>query len=216
MLSNITTDENQQGLGEDENMIEFNYNNIVRKESSELSVISDFVHLRKGNVSLLKHPLLQAMVMMKWRTFQWLWLIELILQLLFTSLMFSIGTSVLKIEPNDCRNFTHVDTRQKYAVEFHQETMKLTIPAAILWIFYALVEIVQFSFSIIEILQNLKTWWKRVFYQDEKKEQKMQEEATKEKKRANISKIIRNFYFPIPNYLKEMENWLQLLVITIR
>ena len=73
MLSNITTDENQQGLGEDENMIEFNYNNIVKEESSELSVINDFVHLSKQNISLLKHPLLQAMVMMKWRTFQWLW-----------------------------------------------------------------------------------------------------------------------------------------------
>ena len=103
MLSNITTDENQQGLGEDENMIEFNYNNIVKEDSPELSVINDFVHLNKQNIGLLKHPLLQAMVMMKWRTFQWLWLIELILQLLFTSLMFSIGTSVLKIEPNEVR-----------------------------------------------------------------------------------------------------------------
>ena len=193
LLSNLTSGE--QSLTEDEDMIEFNYNNIVKEESSELSVINDLVHLTKENISLLKHPLLQAMVMMKWRTFQWLWLIELILQLLFTALMFSIGTTVLKIEPNNCWNSTIVQNRQEEAKNFRQETASIAILASLLWLFFVLVEIVQFSFSMIEIVQNLKNWWKRVF---------------------KISKIIRNFYFPVPNYLKETENLLQLSIITIR
>ena len=152
--------------------------------------------------------------MMKWRTFQWLWLIELVLQLLFTALMFSICTSVLKIEPNNCRNSTFVQNRQEEARNFRQETASITILAAsLLWIFYLLVEIVQFSFSMIEILQNIKNWWKRVFVPNETNEQQTE---SKGHKRKNISKVIRNFYIPIPNYLKEPENLLQLLIITIR
>ena len=209
--SNITCGE--QSLTEDEDVIEFNYNNIVKEDSAELSVIKDFVHLSRENISLLKHPLLQAMIMMKWRTFQWLWLIELVLQLLFTILMFSIGTSVLQIEANNCWNSTIVQIRQEEAKNFRQETATKTILAFLLWTFYVLVEIVQFSFSIIEIVQNLKNWWNRVFVTNETNEQKTE---SKGHKRKNISKIIRNFYFPIPNYLKEMENLLQLLIITIR
>ena len=58
LLSNLTSGENS--LSEDENMIEFNYNNIVsqKEKSTELSLINDFVHLRKENIRLLKHPLL--------------------------------------------------------------------------------------------------------------------------------------------------------------
>merc|ERR1719219_2621560 len=122
-------------------------------------------------------------------TFQWLWLIELILQCLFTILMFSIGTSVLKMEPNNCSNKTMVQIRQEEDDRnFHQETAIITILASLLWIFYFLVEIVQFSFSTIEIVQNL-TAWKGVFVENETKKQRG-------KKRAKISKIIRNFYFP--------------------
>ena len=219
-----SSDENQQDLTEDENMIEFNYNNII-SENSELSVINDIVHLRKENICLLKHPLLQAMVMMKWMKFQWLWLLELVLQFVFTILMFNIGTSVLKIEPNNCWNKTIVQIRkaEEDVVSFRQETATLTILASILWIFYVLVEIVQFSFSVIETLQNL-TAWKGVFVEMETKEPENEtknkenepKEPTRGRKRAKISKIIRNFYFPIPTYLKELENWLQLLIITIR
>ena len=212
LLSNLTSGENS--LSEDENMIEFNYNNIVsqKEKSTELSLINDFVHLRKENIRLLKHPLLQAMVMMKWRTFQWLWLIQLVLQLLFTILMFSIGTLVLKIEPNNCGNDTFVDIRQEDAKNFHQEFAVTTVLASILWIFYVLVEIVQFSFSMIEVVENMKTWWKGVFGQIETKELLNEQKRCKKK----ISNIIRKFYFPIPHYLKEMESWLQLLIITIR
>ena len=211
VMSNKTSDESLHGLTEDENMIELNYDNIV-SEKSELSVINDFVHLRKENISLLKHPLLQAMVMMKWMTFQWLWLIELILQFLFTILMFTIGTSLLKMEPNNCSNKTMVQIRQEDEKNFHQETAVITILASLLWIFYFLVEIVQFSFSTIEIVQNL-TVWKRVFVENEPENETKKQRGLK---RAKISKIIRNFYFPIPTYLKEMENWLQLVIITIR
>ena len=139
--------------------------------------------------------------------------------------MFNIGTSVLKIEPNNCWNKTIVQIRkaEEDVVSFRQETATLTILASILWIFYVLVEIVQFSFSVIETLQNL-TAWKGVFVEMETKEPenetKNNENEPKEpkrgRKRAKISKIIRNFYFPIPTYLKELENWLQLLIITIR
>ena len=195
-------------------MIEFDYNNIVsqKEKSTELSLINDFVHLRKENISLLKHPLLQAMVMMKWRTFQWLWLIQLVLQLLFTISMFSIGTLVLKIEPNNCGNSTIVEERQEDAKNFHQGWAVTTILASMLWIFYVLVEIVQFSFSLIEVVENMKTWWRGVFGQMETKE--LQNEQKRFIKK--ISNIIRNFYFPIPHYLKEMESWLQLLIMTIR
>ena len=187
-------------------MLEFNYNNIVKDESAELSVINDFVHLSKENISLLKHPLLKAMVMMKWRTFQWLWLIELILQLFFTALMFSICTSVLRIEPNNCRNSTFVQNRQIEARNFRQETASITILASLMWIFYLLVEIVQFSCSMTEMVQNIKNWWKRVVPKTESKGQKIK----------NISKTIRNFYFSIPNYWKEGRNWLQLFIINFR
>ena len=99
---------------------------------------------------------------------------------------------------------------------FRQKTAVMTILASILWIFYLLVEIVQFSFSMIEVVENFSTW-KGVFFQIETKEP---ENETKEpkigQKRAKISKIISKFYFPIPTYMKEMENWLQLLIITIR
>ena len=162
----------------------------------------------------MKHPLLQAMVMMKWRTFQWIWLIELILQLSFTILMFRIGTCVLKVEPNNCGNLTDHDRQNMTdTINSQMEITVITKLAAILWIFYVLVEIVQFSFSIIEIVQNFKNWWKRVFGENDTKEQQTE---SKGQKRAKISQIIRNFYFPVPNYLKEQENWLQLLILAIR
>ena len=215
-MSNQTSDE-KQALAEDENMIEFNYINIIKDNSSELSVINDFVHQRKNNISLLKHPLLQAMVMMKWRTFQWLWLIELLLQLLFTILMFSIGTTVLKIEPNNCfENTTVKENLTRTDLQFHnnQTTAAITILASILWVFYVVVEIVQFTFSTIEIFQNLKTWWKKICEREEPQE--LDIEKIGGQNRTKISKIIRNFYFPIPRYFKEMENWLQLVIIVIR
>ena len=212
MLSN-TPQLDDQGLTEDENMIEFNYNNIVsqKEKSTELSVINDFVHLRKENISLLKHPLLQAMIMMKWKTFQFLWLIELVLQFLFTILMFRIGVLVLKIEPNNCGNLTWVQHRQEDYKDFDQDYPLTIILASILWIFYALVEISQFSFSVVEIVENMKTR-KGIFGQVGTIKRQKEKEGCRKK----ISNFIRNFYFPIPHYLKEMENWLQLLIITIR
>ena len=190
---------------EDENMIEFNYSNIVSETSAELAVINDFVHLRKENMTLLKHPLLEAMIMMKWRKFQWLWLIMLVLQLLFTMLMFRIGTLLYKFQPDYCGNLEMRDLNTTDVIENglnkDPETGHITILALILWFFYVLVEVIQFSISMIEVVENMKSWWRRILV---------------EIKNLNISKIILNFYFPIPTYLKETENWLQLLIIMLR
>ena len=56
---------------------------------------------------------------------------------------------------------------------------------------------------MIEIIENFKFWLNRVL-------------GLEQEKTLKIQKIILNFYFPIPNYLKDMENWLQLLIIMIR
>ena len=182
-------------------MIEFNYSNIVSENSAELTVINDFVHLRKENMTLLKHPLLEAMIMMKWRKFQWLWLIMLVLQLLFTILMFTIGTLLFKYQPANCGgNLTEV-FKDRLNQESSTVPLPLTILALILWFFYLLVEVIQFLISVIEIVENMKIWWRRVLG---------------EIKKWKISEIILNFYFPIPTYLKETENWLQLLIIMLR
>ena len=90
----------ENGIIEDENVVEFNYSNIVNENFSELAIINDIVHLRKEHRKLLKHPLLEAMIMMKWRKFQWLWLLMLVLQFIFTMLIFRIGTLHIKFEPN--------------------------------------------------------------------------------------------------------------------
>ena len=187
---------------EDENMIVFNYSNIVSETSAELAVINDIVHLRKENMTLLKHPLLEAMIMMKWRKFQWLWLIMLVLQILFTILMFRIGTLLYQFQPENCgkSNINRTDINVDGLKEAPL-TMHLTILALILWFFYVLVEVVQFSISVIEIVENMKIWWRRVLV---------------EMRKFKISKIILNSYFPIPTYLKETENWLQLLIIMLR
>ena len=75
--------------------------------------------------------------------------------------------------------------------------------ALVLWTFYVLVEVVQFTISMIEIIDNLKSWWKKVF-------------GLERDKSLKLKKVLLNFYFPIPTYLKDMENWLQLLIIMIR
>ena len=187
---------------EDENMIEFNYSNIVSETSAELAVINDLVHLRKENMTLLKHPLLEAMIMMKWRKFQWLWLIMLVLQLLFTVFMFRIGLLLLKYQPDNCgKNGDNTTDVIVDRLKKDPETGNITILALILWFFYVLVEVIQFSISMIEVVENMKSWWRRVLV---------------EIKKVKISKIILNFYFPIPTYLKETENWLQLLIIVLR
>ena len=189
---------------EDENMIEFNYSNIVSENSAELTVINDFVHLRKENKTLLKHPLLEAMIMMKWRKYQWLWLIMLVLQLLFTMLMFTIGALLYKSQPDKCGgNLSKSEDNANDEDRLAEDpiTRPLTILALILWFFYVLVEVIQFSISVIEIVENMKVWWRRVLVEIKKKK---------------ISKIILNFYFPLPTYFKETENWLQLLIIMLR
>ena len=83
------------------------------------------------------------------------------------------------------------------------ETGSFTVIALVLWTFYVLVEVVQFTISMIEIIDNLKSWWKKVF-------------GLERDKSLKLKKVLLNFYFPIPTYLKDMENWLQLLIIMIR
>ena len=83
------------------------------------------------------------------------------------------------------------------------ETGSFTVIAVVLWAFYVLVEVVQFTISMIEIIDNLKSWWRRVF-------------SLEQDKSLKLKKVLFNFYFPIPTYLKDMENWLQLLIIMIR
>ena len=56
---------------------------------------------------------------------------------------------------------------------------------------------------MIEIIDNLKSWWRRVF-------------SLEKDKSLKLKRVLYNFYFPIPTYLKDMENWLQLLIIMIR
>lgn len=98
-------------------MIEFNYSNIVNENLSELGLINDIIHMRKENRPLLKHPLLEALIMMKWRKFQWLWFMMLVLQLIFTILIFRIGTLLLKFEPNNCKDM--VETNNLTRGRFH-------------------------------------------------------------------------------------------------
>ena len=103
----------ENGIVEDENMIQFNYSNIVSENLSELGLINDIIHMRKENRQLLKHPLLEALIMMKWRKFQWLWFMMLVLQLIFTILIFRIGTLLLKFEPNNCKDMIEADNLTK-------------------------------------------------------------------------------------------------------
>ena len=118
----------ENGIIEDENVVEFNYSNIVNENFSELAIINDIVHLRKEHKKLLKHPLLEAMIMMKWRKFQWLWLLMLVLQFIFTMLIFRIGTLHIKFEPNKCQENQTEAERTVFELEFQDKERVHLIP----------------------------------------------------------------------------------------
>ena len=78
-------------------------------KGEELKLIKDLVNISTEHRKLAKHPLIEALVMMKWKKIQVFWYVYMGVKFIFMVMFISLGIGTLGLKQLSC-NYTDIDT----------------------------------------------------------------------------------------------------------
>ena len=123
----------------------FDYSNLCRNDSKkELQLISDLTNLSPDHKTLIKHPLIEALLMMEWKRIAPLWMYYMILKLAFMTTFIFLGVGTFGLEQFNCNRvalssdgwITFMNVGSTYCLAF--------------WIVFSVMEIWQLGYSIFK------------------------------------------------------------------
>ena len=121
----------------------FDYSNLCRNDSKkELKLISDLTNLSPGHKNLIKHPLIEALLMMEWKRLAPWWMYYMLLKLAFMTIFIFLGVGTFGLQQFNCNLvalssdgwITFMEMGSKYCMVF--------------WSIFAVMEIWQLGYSI--------------------------------------------------------------------
>ena len=81
----------------------------VMNKREELKLIKDLVNISTEHRKLAKHPLIEGLVMMKWKKIQVFWYVYMAVKFIFMVMFISLGIGTLGLKQLSC-NYTDIDT----------------------------------------------------------------------------------------------------------
>ena len=82
--------QNKEAIG-----IQFDYSNLISQSSNESRALKSMIDRIPDGKEILKHPLVEAFIMMKWYKVFWFWIGWMALKIAFISLFVLFGFEVL-------------------------------------------------------------------------------------------------------------------------
>ena len=121
--------QNKEAIG-----IQFDYSNLVCNSSNESTALKSMIDIIPNGKEILKHPVVEAFIMMKWFKFFWIWAMWMFAKLLFIIFFVCYGFEVLsnsELTENNCQT-----TERK---DFSSPMLIMTL---ILWLWFVIFEMV--------------------------------------------------------------------------
>ena len=107
--NNFLDDQIRIDKNDSENII-FDYTKLITSEHNrELKLIEDLTNISPGHNYLIKHPLLEAIIISKWKRIELIWIIYMLLKLSFMGIFITLGVGTLGLQQFSC-NVTELGT----------------------------------------------------------------------------------------------------------